>query len=117
MGNPVLHFEVHGKEGASLSKFYDDLFGWKTTTHEATGYGMVDTQSGGQGVGGGIMTSSAGTPMVTFYVGVDDLGDALKKAEKLGGKTVMPPTDIPEGPKVALLSDPEGNVVGLVTGM
>ena len=117
MGNPVLHFEIAGKDGGSLQKYYDDLFGWKITTHEASGYGMVDTQSDGQGVGGGILTSPMGTPMVTFYVGVDDLDAALKKAEKLGGKTVVPPMQVPDGPKIALFSDPEGNVVGIVTGM
>ena len=32
----------------------------------------------------------------------------------MGGKTVMPPMDIPEGPTMAQFSDPEGNVIGLV---
>ncbi len=117
MGNPVLHFEIAGKNAAALQKYYDDLFGWKTTTHEASGYGMVDTQSDGQGVGGGIMTSPMGEPMVTFYVGVDDLEKKLKEAEKLGGKTVVEPMQVPDGPEIALFADPEGNVVGLVKGM
>jgi len=117
MGNPVVHFEIAGKDGPALSKFYDSLFGWKTTTHEASGYGMVDTASDGQGIGGGVMTSPHGQPMTTFYVNVDDLGAALKKAESLGGKTVMEPMQVPDGPNIAMFSDPEGNMVGLVTGM
>jgi predicted enzyme related to lactoylglutathione lyase len=117
MGRPVVHFEIHGKDGKALSKFYGDVFGWKTTTHEASGYGMVDTASDGKGVGGGIMTSPTGHPMVTFYVEVDDLAAALADAEKHCAKTVAPPMDIPDGPSVALFSDPEGNVVGLVSGM
>jgi predicted enzyme related to lactoylglutathione lyase len=32
----------------------------------------------------------------------------------MGGATVMPPMDVPDGPTIAQLSDPEGNVIGLV---
>ena len=117
MGNPVVHFEVTGKDGAALARYYGDLFGWKTTLHEASGYGMVDTDSGGQGVGGGIMTSPTGQPMLTFYVAVDDLQATLDRAEQLGGKTVLPPMDVPDGPSVAMFSDPEGNMMGIVSGM
>ena len=52
--------------------------------------------------------------MVTFYVQVVDPYETLKKAESLGGKTVMPPRDVPGGPTMAQLADPEGNVIGLV---
>jgi predicted enzyme related to lactoylglutathione lyase len=117
MGNPVVHFEVTGKDGAALQRYYAELFGWKVTLHEPSGYRMVDTDSGGQGVGGGIMTSPTGDPMITFYVAVDDLQAALDRAEQLGGKTVLPPMDVPEGPSVAIFSDPEGNMMGLVSGM
>jgi len=117
MSNPVLHFEIGGADGPALSKFYDELFGWKTSIHEPSGYGMTDTQSDGKGIGGGIFTTPHKQPIVTFYVGVDDLAKALAKAESLGGKTVLPPTDVPEGPSLALFADPEGNVVGIVSGM
>ena len=29
MPNPVVHFEIHGEDGAKLQKFYGDAFGWK----------------------------------------------------------------------------------------
>jgi len=35
----------------------------------------------------------------------------------LGGKTVMPPTDVPGGPTIAMFTDPAGNVTGLLKGM
>jgi predicted enzyme related to lactoylglutathione lyase len=117
MGNAVVHFEIGGKNTPALSKYYGDLFGWKTNIHEPSGYGMIDTEADGTGIGGGVMTTPDGKAMVTFYVAVDDLTKSLEQAEKLGGKTVMPPMDVPEGPSLALFSDPEGNVIGLVTGM
>ncbi len=52
--------------------------------------------------------------MVTFYVQVVSLDETLKKAESMGGKTVMPPMDVPGGPTMAQVQDPEGNTIGLV---
>jgi predicted enzyme related to lactoylglutathione lyase len=52
--------------------------------------------------------------MVTFYVEVADLAGALKKAQALGGKTVMEPHAVPGGPEIAMFADPDGNVIGLL---
>jgi predicted enzyme related to lactoylglutathione lyase len=38
----------------------------------------------------------------------------LAKAVELGGRRVMEPFDVPGGPTVAQMADPEGNVIGLV---
>lgn len=58
------------------------------------------------------MDGSAGH--VTFYVEVPDLESALSKIESLGGSTVMEPSDVPDGPSIAMFTDPEGHLVGLV---
>jgi predicted enzyme related to lactoylglutathione lyase len=47
-----------------------------------------------------------------FYVDVEDVAAYLKKAESLGGKTFVPPMDIPTV-TFAWMQDPEGNPVGL----
>jgi predicted enzyme related to lactoylglutathione lyase len=52
--------------------------------------------------------------MVTFYVAVADLFEALAKAESLGGKTLMGPDQVPGGPRIAMFADPEGNTIGLL---
>lgn len=117
MGNPVVHFELHGKDGASLAHFYGDLFGWKTTLHEPIAYRIVDTDSDGTGIAGGIMEMSEGEPFVTFYVAVPDVDAALEQVATLGGATVMPKDAVPGGPTIALFRDPEGNTVGLVERM
>lgn len=115
MANSVVHFEVVGKDGAALQKFYAGLFGWKIDANNPMNYGMVEAGPGG--IGGGVGPSADGSTMVTFYVDTDDLQASLDKAEKLGGKAVMPPMDIPGGPSIAMFADPEGNVVGLAKGM
>ena len=115
MTRPVVHFEIHGKDRKKLQEFYQALFDWKIEEMEGMPYGMVSPGVGGppEGVGGGI-TESPAAPLVTFYVQVVDLNETLKKVESMGGKTVQAPMDIPGGPTLAQLADPEGNVIGLV---
>ena len=115
MTRPVVHFEIHGKNGRKLQEFYKELFGWEIDANNPMNYGRVSPGIGGpeEGIGGGI-TSSDSAPMVTIYVQVVSLEETLKKAESLGGKTVMPPMDLPDAPTMAQLSDLEGNIIGLV---
>ncbi|HSS92834.1 MAG TPA: VOC family protein [Candidatus Dormibacteraeota bacterium] len=113
----VVWFEVVGKDGAKLRNFYSSLFGWQIAD-SGTGmdYGLV--QAGIGGIGGGIGRSQdGGQGFVTVYVEVDDPAAYLKKAEKLGGKTVVPPTEIPEAKLTfAYFVDPEGHMIGLSKG-
>ena len=52
---------------------------------------------------------------MTFYVAVPDVEAALKKAESLGGTRMMGPDKMPEASiEIALFTDPEGHVIGLV---
>jgi predicted enzyme related to lactoylglutathione lyase len=118
MSDPVLWFEVVGKNGAELRKFYNRLFGWEIAA--ATGgsdYGLVTADKGG--IGGGVGTSEdGGAGHVTFFVEVDDPTAYLKKAEKLGGKTLVPPTELPDyNLTFAYFTDPEGHLIGLSKGM
>ncbi|HEY8691681.1 MAG TPA: VOC family protein [Chloroflexota bacterium] len=115
MGAPVMHFEIVGKDAKKLQDFYGSLFDWKIDADNPMNYGMVD--NAGKGINGGVGPSQSGQPWCGFYVGVDNLQAALDKAASLGGKTIMPPMDVPGGPSIAVFADPEGNQIGLVTGM
>lgn len=113
MGANVIHFEVLGKDGKALQKFYSEVFGWKLDTNNPTGYGRVAAPEGG--IGGGIGATSDGSAgHVTFYVDADDPKAILKRVEQLGGKVVMPLTEIAPDTTIALFADPEGHVVGLM---
>jgi hypothetical protein len=116
MGNPVMHFEVIGKDGAALAKFYEEAFGWEMhpAMEEPMVYVMVHP-GGERGIEGGIGGSAdEGGRHVTFYVEVDDPAATLGAIEKLGGKTLMQPDRVPGGPIVAMFADPEGNAIGLL---
>jgi len=112
VGEPVAHFEIHGSE--DLRSFYADLFDWDVDADNPMHYGVVNTHGEG-GISGGIAEDDES--WVTVYVQVEDLQAALDKAEKLGGKTVQPPMDVPGGPSLAIFTDPSGNRMGLVKGM
>jgi len=113
MGHPVVHFEICGKDETKLQEFYSKLFDWKVDANNPVNYGLVDTGAG-RGIGGGIAKAQPGMPGVTIYVEVPDLQTCLDKAVGLGCKVLVPVTEIPGTVTYALLSDPEGNAVGLV---
>ena len=113
MGNPTMWFEVAGKDFEGLKSFYSQLFDWNLIDMPEAPYATVDASNGG--IPGGVGQAPEGHPgHVTFYVQVDDIEQALAKAESLGGKRSMGPMDIPNG-QIALFTDPEGHEIGLMT--
>lgn len=113
--NPVVHFEVLGRDAGALREFYAGAFGWQLGPIDESPlqYSMVHGKDAG-GIDGGIGRAPAGPGHVTFYVGVDNLEKALAEIERRGGKIVQPPQQVPGGVGFALFADPEGHVVGLV---
>jgi predicted enzyme related to lactoylglutathione lyase len=119
MGQPVVHFEVIGKDGDKLRSYYAELFGWEIDADNPMNYGVVqrdgNTRADGAGIGGGVGTGPEGYDgHVTFYVEVPDVEAALAKAESLGGSRMMGPDEMQEGLVIGLFQDPEGHVIGVV---
>jgi predicted enzyme related to lactoylglutathione lyase len=126
MGNPVVHFEIIGKDPESLRGYYGQLFGWQFDTSgpvsgavsEAGNYGFVDpnTSTDGVGIPGGVGGGKNYDGHVIFYVGVPDVEAALQKAESLGGNRRMGPEQAPGANLVVgHFADPEGHLVGLAS--
>lgn len=113
MGQPVVHFEIHGQDQERLAGFYSEIFGWHVNADNPHSYGMVDTHAGGRGIAGG-MTTSDMAPRVLIYVEVEDPQATLDAVGAAGGKVVMPVTEIPGAVTMAIFTDPEGNTIGLV---
>ena len=107
----IVHVEVVGKDGSALQRFYADVFGWKLDTDNPGGYGMHHQGDLSAGIG----PAREGEPgHVTFYVHADDAEAALRRVEELGGRVIMPLTEVAPETKVALFADPEGHIVGLM---
>ena len=122
MGQPVVHFEVMGRDVEKLRTFYAALFDWQINADNPVQYGIVDRESNvnaeGVGIGGGIGQMPEGHPgYSTFYVEVPDVEAALAKAEGLGGTRLMGPEKVMDRIEIGMFNDPEGHVVGVVKGM
>lgn len=121
MEQPVVHFEIIGRDPEKLRSFYGELFGWPFEVGDATtetvsqpgNYGFIDGSSTGSGVNGGVGGGEGYEPRVLFYVQVPDVEAALTKAESLGGKRRMGPEGTPGTLVVGQLTDPEGNLIGV----
>ena len=119
MGQPVVHFEIIGKNAAELQGYYRELFGWEIDANNPMNYGLVqregNTNAEGVGIGGGVGGGPEGYDgHVTFYVEVPDVEAALAKAESLGGTRTMGPEKVMDQVEIGLFQDPEGHTVGVV---
>ncbi len=113
-------FEIAASDIARAKKFYEEVFSVKMQQQENMGMQMAFFP--GEGANGkvagalvqGPMHKPSGDGAVIYLNANPDLGTALSKIEKAGGKVLMPKTDI--GNKMghmAFFLDTEGNKVGL----
>jgi predicted enzyme related to lactoylglutathione lyase len=109
MPNPIVHFEIIGKDQPLLESFYRDVFAWEIAP-VMKGYSMVKP---GSGINGGIGSMGDDRSHVTFYVHVPSVEAALATIESKGGKKAFGPHPIPDGAIVAGFLDPEGHLIGL----
>jgi predicted enzyme related to lactoylglutathione lyase len=109
---PVTWFEIYGKEPQPLWQFYRELFGW--TIKESSGdgfvYGEVHAE---QGISGGITANPMKQPGVAIWAESDDQQGYLDRAVELGGTAIMPPTEMSDGLKIAMFTDPQGTYCGV----
>jgi uncharacterized protein len=119
MGQPVVHFEIIGKDAEALQRYYSELFGWEINADNPMQYGIVDREANlnpdGIGIGGGVGRGPEGYGgHMTVYVEVPDVEEALVQAERLGGTRMMGPDEPMEGLVIGMFNDPEGNLVGVI---
>ncbi|MHC5111356.1 MAG: VOC family protein [Planctomycetota bacterium] len=111
MGSAVVHFEIGCRDKAGTAAFYSKLFDWGI---ESSGPADMINTGNGEGICGHI--SALGHEphnYVTVYAEVEDIPRYLAQAEALGGKVVIPETEVPQAGHFAWLSDPEGTIIGL----
>jgi hypothetical protein len=123
MSQPVVHFEVVGKDPKRLRKYFGELFGWEfevpspvaNEVSETESYGFLNLVRSDDGVGipGGVGGGPGYESHALFYVGVSNVEAALQRAEDLGGKRVMGPATSPNGLVVGHFTDPEGTLIGV----
>ena len=121
MGDPIVHFEIIGRDAERLRSYYREMFGWEFEVGDTVAdsvsapgnYGFVDGDATGSAINGGVGGGGDYTPLTLFYVGVPNVEQALKKAESMGGQRRMGPEGIPGKLVVGRFTDPEGNLIGV----
>src|SRR5262245_63473796 len=84
MGNPVIWFEINGKDPTRLHDFYREVFGWTIDADNPMSYGFVQTGSD-EGIQGAVATGQ-GSRGVTIYLGTDDVRGDLGPGVEGGGE-------------------------------
>lgn len=108
---PVVHWEIEARDPERLREFYAALFHWDVGDGPIMN---IPAGIGGPEPGPAGHIRQGGTSRVTLYVQVRDVAASLARAGELGGATVVEPFDVPGGPTLAGITDPEGNPVMLV---
>jgi predicted enzyme related to lactoylglutathione lyase len=109
--------ELLTRDVAAAEKFYTSVFGWTAERSPMAGVEYTLFKQAGQSVGGmaAIEKEMAQVPPHWLvYFGVDRCDDRAKRAGQLGGKTVVPPQDIPNVGRFAVLQDPQGVTFGIL---
>ena len=108
---PVVHWEIEAKDPGLLRAFYGDLFNWNI----GDGFIMeIPPGIGGPEPGPAGHLRQSDRSGVTLYIQVANLTESLAKSAQLGGTIVAEPFDVPDGPTLAGITDPEGNSLMLV---
>ncbi|HUR78513.1 MAG TPA: VOC family protein [Acidimicrobiales bacterium] len=107
---PVVHWAISARDPDVQRAFYAALFNWNIGDGPIM---TIDPGIGGPepGPGGHLQE---GEPGVALYVQVRDINASLTKAVELGGEKKSDPFDVPGGPTIAFIADPEGNPLTLV---
>ncbi|MEP7033960.1 MAG: VOC family protein [Dermatophilaceae bacterium] len=111
MSSPIVHAEIRSTDPDATRTFFGSLFGWTFPPGAFHGYTYVDSGVPGA-LPAGIGPLQGGSPLVTFFVGVEDIDKTIADATRLGGSLVQEPTRVP-GVAFALIADPAGQVLGL----
>lgn len=103
--------EFPTNDGERTKAFYSGLFGWKTEDWPMGDLKYTVLKNGDQMVGGLMPKPEARENEPGFwtaYFAVADCDATANKAAALGGKIVVPPTDIPDVGRFSLLLDNQG---------
>lgn len=107
-------------------KFYAELFGWNFAKSDAAGmvYYEFGTNEKEETCGGiwemngeqcGGSEGGEMPPHWMNYIAVEDVDASVSKVWELGGKVCVPPTDIPNVGRFAVINDPTGAAFSLIT--
>jgi uncharacterized protein len=109
--------ELMTTNSAAAAEFYGKVLGVTAVKMPMPGMEYTILQVDEKPVGGVMDIMPEMGPMPPHwgvYFAVDDADASAKKAESLGGKIMVPPQDIPEVGRFAVIQDPQGAVFNII---
>jgi len=111
--NQIGFFEIAAREGHRSQRFYEAIFNWKITDDGP----VMSISEEDAGIAGHLFNwTYEEPPYLTLYIRVEDMSAYLEKATQLGGKVIIPETEIPSGGSFAQFLDIDGNAIGIYSG-
>ena len=107
--------ELSTNDTAKAKAFYCELFGWNAK--EDAGGEYTEFQVGGRSIGGmmALPPEQGGAPPNWLpYVAVDDCDECSARVSKLGGRTLVPPADVPGVGRFSVFADPAGACLAFI---
>jgi predicted enzyme related to lactoylglutathione lyase len=114
--------ELLTDDTAAAEAFYSEVFGWRAETQDMPNGPYTSFWADGNVEGNaaaGMMAKNEGMGPIPNYWGVyfsvDDCDATLAAVKDNGGQVLMPPMDVPEVGRFAVVQDPQGATFTVVT--
>lgn len=109
--------ELQSKDLKQAVPFYEKLLGWSSQVFPMEYENYHVFMLGKSGMGGAAAHQAKHTGDFCHwlcYIMVEDVDAAAAKVKQLGGSIVLPPHDIPDVGRSALIRDPEGSYLSII---
>ncbi len=108
---PLVHWEILARDPEAQREFYRALFNWPVGDGPIMN---IPSGLGGPEPGPAGHMRQSDRPGFVLYIQVRQLTESLDRVSELGGTVVSASFDVPGGPTIASIEDPEGNPLVLV---
>ena len=106
--------ELNTSDVESAERFYTQLFDWDKDSYSENGLDCTLFKAGSQRIGGLVQNPFPKTsPLWLSYIRVQNVDETMAKATKLGAKTLIAPSDVPNVGRIAVFEDLQGAALGL----
>ncbi len=121
MSGRVVHFEIPADDPERAQEFYRTAFGWAVNSMPNMGYAILTTTPTDErgapaepgAINGGMLRRESPVTAPVVTVEVDDIDQALKTIDSLGGSTAREKLPVGDMGFAAYFTDCEGNLLGL----
>ncbi len=109
-------FDLMTPDLEASKAFYERLVGWRTTRSPAGDYEMwkaCDVEVGGRVALAAEGRESGVAPYWLGYLTVASVDQTVERVPSVGGRVLIPGTNIPNGGRFAVLADPQGAIFAI----